>query len=250
MAIDLTREAFTPTDTLFLTVSHNLPGVSEGAEILYYTPGARDRLRHDLISDSNHYFALFSSSYDYSDYFACAEYGTPEDWLADFELDTFRGALDSNERDCLPSDLHPSALLKAYFAVVDRRIRSNDLAICQEGIALFNFVMECALPTNDNRNPRCYIKLQTAKEFAPGFIDKLLEAARAQALAGEHRQILLDSSLQNYLSEALQPLQPLLDMLAKIVNYHAWPQNDFALGKFLLLVDYYRALMREWCGEG
>jgi len=48
--------------------------------------------------------------------------------------------------------------------------------------------------------------------------------------------------------EALRPLQTLLETLARAIRQAAWPQNALALGKFLLLVDYYRDLERMWSG--
>jgi len=150
---------------------------------------------------------------------------------------------DPDERNRPLDDLHPRSTFRGYRAVVERRIRSNDLVTCQEGIELFNFVMECALPTSDNRNPRCYMTLEAPKEFAPTFIDNLLDAIR------DYKDPQVSSTQQSYLGESLQPLQPLLTMLAKDVSSKAWPKNDIALGKFLLLVDYYRELMPAWCGE-
>ena len=62
----------TLTDMLFLTIFHNLPGISTGEEIDYYTACDRERLQRDLVSSTEHYLALFSESYDYEDYFSCA----------------------------------------------------------------------------------------------------------------------------------------------------------------------------------
>jgi hypothetical protein len=222
-----------------VTVFHHLPGVSEGEEIDYYTPGDRERLQRDLLRKTEHYFALFSNS-EYEDHFSCAEYEPPDDYLTDAELDTFRSALDLDDRDCPPSDLHPRAIFHGYCAVVDLWIRSKDLAICQKGIELFNSVMESALPTDDSSNPRCYVTLQTAKEFAPAFIGDLLDAVRTC----EKTRFSLPR--WRYVGEAMKPLQPLLTMLAKMVTNEAWPKSDLALGKFLLLADYYRELMRGW----
>jgi hypothetical protein len=103
--------------------------------------------------------------------------------------------------------------------------------------------MECALPTDDTGNPRCYIKLEAPKQFAPAFIDNLLDVIRG------YKQPQVSFTQQSYLGESLHPLQPLLTLLAKVVSNETWPKNDIALGKFLLIVDYYRELMRAWCGE-
>jgi hypothetical protein len=74
-------EDFTLTDTLFLTIFHNLPGISTGEEIDYYTACDRERLQGDIVSSTEHYLALFSESYDYGDYFSCADYPITEDWV-------------------------------------------------------------------------------------------------------------------------------------------------------------------------
>jgi hypothetical protein len=42
----------TLTDALFLTIFHNLPGISAGEEIDYYTACDRERLQRDLVSST------------------------------------------------------------------------------------------------------------------------------------------------------------------------------------------------------
>jgi hypothetical protein len=172
------------TDTRFLTIFHNLPGISTGKEIDYYTACDRERLQRDLVSSTEHYLALFSESYDYEDYFSCADYAITEDWVDESELDTFRSVLDPVEREDPLTNLRPRQIFNGSRAVIGERIRSADVAVCQTGIEIFNFVMECALPADDNRNPSCYIHLQTAKEFAPAFIASLLDTIRAQEETG------------------------------------------------------------------
>lgn len=222
-----------PTQVLFLRVYHNLPGITDGEEIDYYTPGEYGRLQEDLVTHIKRQFDLFSESHDYGDYFSCADYGIPEDWLDDSEIETFRSVLDPDERTLPLSDLHSRSMFKGYRTVVERRVQSGDIALIREAIELFNFVMECALPTDDPRNPRCYLWLQTAEEFAPLLIDNLLGAIQALE---EPRSM---DSYQQYLGEAFGPLEPLLRILAVTVHHERWPHNDLALGKFLLIVDHY-----------
>ena len=230
-------EDLTLTDTLFLAIFHNLPGISTGEEIDYYTACDRERLQRDLVSRTEHFLALFSESYDYEDYFSCADYAITGDSVDESELDTFRSVLDPDGREGPLTNLHPRDIFNGYRAVIGERLRSDDVAVRQTGIELFNFVMECALPGDDNRNPTCYIQVQTAKEFAPAFLASLLDTIRAQ----EETRLVVPR--RRHLAQVLQPIQGLLAMMETVVSEEEWPQTDLALGKFLLLVDYYKRVI-------
>ena len=233
----------TASDILFLTVFHNLPGVSDGEQIDYYAPSDSESLRRDLASAVERHFTLFSESFEYEDHFSCAEYSIDEDSFDDPEVNIFRSVLDPEEQKRSFEDIHPRDIFRGCRAVVAGRIHNADLAINQRGIELFNFVMECALPTDDRQNPRCYIQLETAKEFAPRFIDGLLDIIRS---AEESRWAY---PRRYHIREGFQPLQSLLETLSRAVHEPAWPQNNLTLGKFLLLVDYYQVLGRAWSGD-
>jgi hypothetical protein len=198
------------TDILFLSVFHNLPGVLDGAEVCYYVPGDSEILRRDLASAIEHYFTLFSESFEYQDYFA--EYEIYEDSLAAAELEIFRSVLKPVDRTVPLGDLHPRDTFRGCRAVVGACVRDPDLALNRRGIELFNFVMECALPTDDKRNPQCCIQLETAKEFAPRFIDDLLDIVRS---TGEIRWAF---PRRYHRREALRPLQTLLETLARAIR--------------------------------
>jgi CBS domain-containing protein len=188
------------------------------------------------------------------------------------ELEIFRSALDGKDRGLRLSELHPSDQFKGCRAVIRRRIHSPDIADWHRGIDLFNGVMESALPTDDSLTPRCYILLQTAREFAPGFIERLLRSARAheeERLLEAYRAALKrnrfedlvlrglrevwEGSEQNSTVQtpahdrglALESIRPLLVTAAHMVGQNDWPQSDLALGKFLLIFDYYEQLTRD-----
>jgi hypothetical protein len=231
------------SDILFLTVFHNLPGVSDGEQVDYYTSSDSESLRRDLASAADRHFTLFSENSEYEDYFSCAEYSIDDDSFDDAEINVFRSVLDVDEGQRSLKDLHPRDTFRGCRAVVADRINNADLSVKRRGIELFNFVMECALPTDDRRNPRCYIELETAKEFAPRFIDGLLDITRS---AEESRWAY---PRRYHIHEAFQPLHSLLEMLSRAVYEPAWPRNDLTLGKLLLLVDYYQDLGRAWSGD-
>lgn len=229
---------FVTTDVLFLTVYHNLPGVSEGEEIKYYAPSNFESLRTDLASTVEHHFSLFSRSV-YGDYFWCAGYEIHE-MLDDAEVVIFRSALDAKERKISLSDLHPYDTFCGSRAVVSSHVKEADLDRNKRAIELFNLVMESALPTDGREDPRCCILLQTASEFAPSFINDMLDTVRSDSNPW---------SFRNRHRESLKPLQPLLEMLAWEVDHTVWPRNELALGRFLLIIDYYKKLEDQWQGN-
>lgn len=110
----------------------------------------------------------------------------------------------------------------------------------RSALELFGYIMECAIEAVDDRNPRSYIALSTAEEFGPWFMDGLLEAVDEGA-----RRTLRYTAYQSFLGETLQPLKPLLDNLALMVHREGWPRDDFALGRFLLVVDYFKGIVEE-----
>jgi hypothetical protein len=43
-----------------------------------------------------------------------------------------------------------------------------------------------------------------------------------------------------------EPLTPLLDKLRTMVRREGWPRNDLALGRLLLIVDYFKQVVEEY----
>jgi hypothetical protein len=101
--------------------------------------------------------------------------------------------------------------------------------------------MESALPTDDNSNPRCYMTLETAKEFAPGFVDRLFDAVNAVGESPFNRRY--------HVGEAFRPLQPLMQILKRALHNQSWPQDDLDIGRLLLLVDRYQQVMESLEGD-
>lgn len=231
-----------PTDILFLTITHDLPGISDGYSIEYYQPASYQRLRGDVSLAAKHYLSLFSESFDYQDCFSSADYGISEDSFDDGEIDIFRSALRAGERRDPFDDLHPRDIFRGCCAVIRARLQNGALALTRSGIELFNLVMECALLTDDNRNPNCSIQLQTAKEFAPAFIDGLFDLFET---LGYNRRI--DSRLQ-HIGKAFRPLQPLAEVLRRSVHLESWPRSDLDLGRFLLVLDFHQQVIRTFDG--
>jgi hypothetical protein len=230
-------------DTLFLTVFHNLPGVSDGIETNYYTDGEKQRLSWDLASAVKFYLDIFVNSYYYQEYFSSAEYVVGDDWLNDLELSIFRLAIDLDQRTVPLTELHPQDTLNGCYAVIESRIRSEDIADWRRGIDLFNDVMEAALSADEFSDPGCSILLRTTKEFAPEFISDLLDSVGS---TDQDRWRSKQYPRIEFVGAAFRPLLPLLEMIKKRVDRAGWPQSDIALGKFLLILDHYQEVMRQW----
>ena len=214
---------------------HKLPGISEGEWLEYYRPTALGRLRRDLKNYVNQQLNLFSTSGDYGEFFCVAEF---EEWrsLDEDEIKVFKLALPPEERNTSPEELHPADCLNGLRAVMLQRIVEGDLTEIRSALELFDSIIESAIEAVDERNPRSYITLQSAAEFAPWFIDRLLESVDPDA-----RRPWRHDPHQTVVGETLQPLKPILDSLGHAVHQRGWPRDDLALGRFLLVVDYSRA---------
>jgi hypothetical protein len=228
----------TATDVMFVCAYHNLPGISDGEWVEYYTPEGFQRLREDLKSYIEHQLDLFSESYDYADYFSGGEYGNPEDSISDDELPVFRSALAAEDQQTPLPDLHPLDVLQGLRAVMFKRM-AGDLADARSAVELFNFVMECAIEAVDSRNPRSYIRVETPKEFGPWFIDRILGSIESLQQTWRH------DPYEKFIGQKFEPLKPLLDMLKPIVQSAAWPYNDLSLGRLVLIVDYFKKVVEE-----
>jgi hypothetical protein len=259
------------TELLFLSVYHKLPGVSDGEQIDCYTPHDHERLRMRLCEHVGFYLTLFSESFEYEDYFSSADYGVQDDFFDDGELEIFRSAIDPEDRETALPELHPRDQFYGCRAVIDKRIQSTDIREWHQGLALFNGVMESALPAADSSNPRCYITLKSIKEFAPGYLDGLLYDIRiyeetslriAFSLAsrkdvdGEPVTIGFDALIEQVKvhfalhrtlghGDVMRSLKPLIEMLRLMITNPAWPENDIALGGFMLLFDYRQGVVDD-----
>ena len=228
----------TATEVLFVYAYHNLPGISDGSWVEYYAPARLEELRQALKSHIEHQLDLFSESYDYEEYFSIAEYGNPRDSISDDELSTFQSALASEDRQTPLHELHPRDVLWGFRAVILKRI-AGDLTEVRWAIELFNDIMESAIEAVDNHNARSYVRLQTAREFGPWFIEYLLEAVKA--LQQTRRQ----DSYHLFIAEKFSHLKPILDILHPVIHSTAWPHSDLSLGQFLLIVDYYKKVVED-----
>jgi hypothetical protein len=227
------------TPLLFVYAYHNLPGISDGEWLAYYNPRSLKRLRGDLRGYVQHQLNLFSKCFDFEDAFSQAEYVEIES-IGEDEVVVFRSALRLQVRDVPLDELHPRDQLNGLRAVVLLRIDEGNLDGIRSGLDLFDNIMESGIPTDDARNPRSYIWLKAASEFAPWFIDSLLES-----IASLKQQWGVDS-YRRFVGERFEPLKPLLDKLDPIVHREGWPRNDLALGEFLLIVDYFRQVVEDW----
>jgi hypothetical protein len=53
-------------------------------------------------------------------------------------------------------------------------------------------------------------------------------------------------SYRQFVGENFKHLKPLLDTLHRIVHREGWPRNDLALGRVLLVVDYFKQVVEDW----
>jgi hypothetical protein len=221
------------TDVLVFTIYHNLPGVSEGEEIGYYLPSQAEQPRCELLHGFRRYSELFSQSFEYEDSFSCADYGVDEDSFNDLEMGTFRSALSRTERQQPIEALHPRDVFNGCCAVVADRLQNSAIETVRAGVGLFNHLMESGLPADDSRNPRCYIQVQTAQEFAGPFLRWLTEIAESQCSL---------HSVSSKTDKVRKGFQPLLDAIATLetsMQACEGPLSDFVIGRFLLILDHY-----------
>ena len=228
------------THLVFVHAYHNLPGISQGEWIDYYDPAGINQLRQGLKSYIEHQLDLFMQSADYGEYFSVAEYDSVWEGLAEDEIEVFRLALAPEDRNTAFEALHPTDSLKGFRAVMLHHIGEGDLGEIHWALNLFDAIIESAVEAVDSLNPRSYIRLLTAEEFAPWFIDRLLESV--EYLPKEWRSDPYDK----FVGETFEPLRPLLEKLSPMVRREGWPRKDLALGRFLLIVDYFKQVVEEY----
>lgn len=228
------------THLVFVHAYHNLPGISQGEWVAYYDLVGIDRLRQDLRRYIQSQLDLFSESFDYGEYFSVAEYDGVWDGLAEDDVKVFKLALSPADRNTAFEELHPSDALNGLRAVVLHHIGEGDLDRLRWALSLFDGIIESAVEGVEFSNPRSYIKLQTTEEFAPWFIDRLLESFEYL------RQECRSDPYEKFVGETFEPLRPLLEKLRPMIGRDGWPRNDLALGRFLLIVDYFTQVVEEY----
>jgi hypothetical protein len=227
------------SELIFVDAYHNLPGISDGEWVQYYLPGSLQRLRTDLRLYIQHHLDLFSESYDYEDYFSQAEYEDPEDALAVEEMTVFRSALSPEDRGAPWANLWARDLLHGYRAVMLHRISTGDLDAIRSATEMFNGIMESAIEGVVGQNPRCYVYIETAKEFGPKFVDRILGSIKRMDETWRR------DPFDRFLGEEFKPLRPILETLGSFVQHEGWPHSDLSIGRLLLIVDYYVKLVEE-----
>ncbi len=227
------------TDLVFVSTYHNLPGVSDGLAIDYYSPG--ETLQQNLIPAVKHFIDLFSESGDYEDEFCNGDYDIT-DSFDEGEKDIFRLATDPALMKDWRENLSSLEVFNGCCAVVNACLRQPDIATNQRGIEIFNDLMESIL-LNDERGAGCEILIETSQSFGRRFITELLNEIRQP---DEDQSHFRSFHLYGSNRDAIPPLGPLLEILESATRQDIWPRNDLALGKLLLVVDYYRELVKPW----
>jgi len=229
------------TQILFVTGYHNLPGVSQAEWIGYYAPREMERLRNELTSYIDHQLNLFSECSEYDEYFLHAEYDRPADMIDDFEEAAFRSALSLAERHSDINELDSWEILRGFRVVIRRRLASGDLAVIRSAIQLFNGIVEGAIECVDEGNPRSCIRIETATEFGPRFVDGLLKSIEFSQKPWRY------DPYSEFIGKTFAPLRPLIEILHGLVHYDGWPRTDLAVGELLLVVYYFnRVVEEEW----
>jgi hypothetical protein len=240
METEVKNHSGAPGSWVFVHAYYNLPGVWESEWVDYYPATNLDRLRTELKSHIEHQLDLFSESV-YEDHFSAAEYGNPEEFITADELLLFRAALPKSAQQSPLAEIHALDQLEGYRAVILSRVANGDWAALQSAVYRFNWLIEAAIEGVDNQNARSYIDIKTEKDFAPSFIEGLL--ASIDRLREPRRRY---DHYSDFIGERFQPLKPLLEILRPSVSHPTWPHSDLALGRFVLIVDYFKDVAGEY----
>ena len=239
---NINDQGSTATELIFVRAYHRLPGISEGEWIRYYRPSTFGEFRRELKDYIQHQIGLFTVSAEYGEYFSVAEFDGPMESMDEYEESVFRSALAKADRPIPLSELHPLDSLRGLQAVILHRISRDCLADVVMGVELFEYVIECAIPGDDNRNPGSYISVLNVSQFATSFIDGLLESIKNINDTWRY------DPYWKFVGERMAPLKPLLDNMHRAVHQTTWPRDDLSLGRLLLVVDYFKQVVEdEWC---
>jgi hypothetical protein len=218
------------TELIFVYAYHNLPGISEAAWIDYYAPPEFNGLCDDLKTHIEWQLDLFSESYDYSE-------DNPECSISDDEKAAFRSVQDAEDCGTAVEDLNPLDVLRGFRAVMLVRVASGDLANIRSAVKMFNYIIACAFDAADN--PQSYIRIETAAQFGPWFIDRLFKSIQGLQQTGRC------DPYGKFIGEKFETLEPALSLLRPLVHDEEWPRNDLALGRLLLIVDCFKRVVEE-----
>jgi hypothetical protein len=222
------------TELIFVYAYHNLPDISEAEWIDYYASPEFNGLRDDLKTHIEWQLDLFSDE----DYFSAAEYDV-DDAISDAEKAVFRSGLGPEDRETPFEELHPTDLLAGFRAVMLERVASGDLSDIRRAVGLFNHTMEYAIDGLLNRNPRSYIRIETAAQFGPWFIDRLFKSIESLKQSWRH------DLYTKFIGGKFEALEPVLSMMRPLVLDEGWPHSDLALGRLLLIVDCFKKVVEE-----
>jgi hypothetical protein len=115
----------------------------------------------------------------------------------------------------------------------------GDLEEIRTALRLFDEVIGGAVEGVDDRNPHSSITLEYAAEFAPPFIDGLLESVE------NLKQTWRSDPYRKFIGEQFEPLKPLLKRLQRAISQPEWPRDDLSLGEVLLIVDHFKDVIEE-----
>jgi hypothetical protein len=234
------------TELIFVHAYYNLPDDYENPEgewVKYYAPAESDRMGKELSEYIGEQLERFWQSHRYGEYFALADYGNPAHDITDAEEAVFRSALDKEDRGAELAHLQGSDKLRGLRAVILQRVGSGSLSEIRSGVETFNWIVEGAVETVDSENPRSRIDMVTAVEFGPWFVDRLLASVTRLAQTWTY------DPYGKFIGESFAPLKPVLDLLSTRVHLESWPRDDLALGRLLLIVDYYNRVISQRSDE-
>ncbi len=227
------------TNLIFVYAYHNLPGISEREWVEYYPCNALRSICEAVTAEVSEQLDLFANSADYAGYFAGAEYGNPEDSISADEIAIFRSALSKGDRNTPFEELHPLDVLDGFRSVILKRIDKATLADIRDGLQLFDFIFECALAASGRSNPGSTVSVEPAEEFGRWFVDSLIRSIETRDT--------VRAGYAGFIADKFEPLKPLLEMLRPMVRHEGWPHSDLALGRLLLIVDYFKRVVEdEW----
>lgn len=83
------------------------------------------------------------------------------------------------------------------------------------------------------------LEIEDTRTFALSLVERLLTHVE-QMKAGERQ-----SEYDQFVAEELAPFEPLLKVLQVAIKHPGWPHSEIALGKFLLIVDYFQQVTED-----
>lgn len=149
-----------PPRLLRLTISYDLPGACRDSTVRDFKDDDLDALSRCLSEKLPWLIDLFSEE----DCFGVAEYDDPLELLGEAELELFRSALPPPERFLPAEELDPRDILRGYRKVIEARVGRRDINSIEQGLWLFNSIMEAALPVDESQPPHCRVELESVND--------------------------------------------------------------------------------------